>query len=122
MDMEDVGSIRPIDLLPAAPAFTAEAAGDSLDPGTDEDDEWDMESMLSDTPSEVLVAEDEDDVVPRSFNLSTSADPSSNAGHSESDDHLSEPLPKPQEVRPSPHIAVYGSDSKYLSLSPPMLC
>jgi len=99
------------------------ARGDFLDPqsddggdgGNDDDDdddgEWDMESVVSDAPTEVLLEEDEDDIVPSSFNLSTSADTPPHDDHLELDNELTEESPESEEGPPSP-VGVYRSDSE----------
>ena len=111
--MMDADSDSPMDSPSAAPAFATGAMDNSPDPESDEEDEWDMQSVLSDTPSEALLEEDEDDIVPLSFNLSTAASPSPDNDHSESNEQVPGHTPNPETNQPFPHNRVYGSDSGY---------
>ena len=89
--------------------------GDDDDDDDDDGDyeEWDTDSELSDT--EVLVNEDYDDVVPRSFDLDLSApiNPLSDDGSPGSDEQPPEPLLSKEEQSP-PSARVFGSDSECL--------
>ena len=112
--MEDGDDVSRVDLsLPPAHPLDV-GARDSPDPQSDEDDEWDMQSVLSDTSTEVLVDEDEDDVVPRSFNLPTPADAPHSSDHLESSEQLPETFPKSGEEQPLPFAGVFGSDREHL--------
>jgi len=116
IDMEDADAVGP---SLAAPFLDTGAGGDSPDPQSDEDDEWDMESVLSDASTEILLNEDEDDVVPRSFNFSIPADPSAYGAHLKLSEQLPELSPSSEEELPPPSANVYGSDSEYLDLLHP---
>lgn len=100
----------------AVPLFDAGVRGDSPDPQSDDDhdndDEWDVESVVSDASTEVLLEEDEDDIVPRSFNPSTSADPSLHNDRLELDEQSPEDFPESEEGPPPPPAGVYRSDSE----------
>jgi len=95
------------------PPLDTGARGDSPDLGPEEDDEWDEESAFSDACTEVMVDEDEDDIVPPSFSLSTPVDPLSNGEAHNSGEQPSWPSSESKEEQPLPSIGVYGSDSKY---------
>lgn len=95
-----------------APSLSTGAREDSPDPQSDEDNEWDMESVGSDASTDILIEEDEDDVVPRSFGLSAFADPLLHGDHLELDEQLLEP--KSEEEPSPPSASVYGSDSECL--------
>lgn len=98
-------------LIDAPPLPTVEKAGPS-DPETDEDENWEAGSSISDASTEVLIQEDEDDVVPLSFNFLTHERPSDDCPMSEESPGLSEEPHEGNTVSPS---AVYGSDSMYFS-------
>lgn len=89
----------------------------SPDPGVDDDEEWDARSDVSDASTEVLVEEDVDDIVPRSFNITAPVCDSSDDEHSVSDKGSSVPPSMPQENL-SPPFGVCGTDSKHLLFSP----
>lgn len=116
VDMEDDDAAWSVHLPQlAVPSFDVGARGDeSSDPQSDEDDEWDIESVLSDASTEVLVEEDEDDVVPRSFSLSAFTDPSLHGDCLKPDGQLPEPSLKSEEEPAPPSAGVYGSDSECL--------
>jgi len=98
------------------PLLNAGVRRDSPDPQSDDDDdsddEWDMESMVSDASTEGFLEEDEDDIVPRSFNPPTSADPSLHDDYLELHEELPEDPPESEEG-PLPPAGVYRSDSEY---------
>lgn len=122
-DMEDIDNsslFHPSS--PVVPLIDAKVRGDSPDPQSDgnddndddeNDDEWDMESVVSDASTEVLLEEDEDDIVPRSFNPLSSADPSLHDDHLEFDEESPDDSPEAEEGLPSP-ASVYRSDSEFL--------
>lgn len=118
VDMEDDSAASGIHLPSLEIPFPdTEAGGDSPGPQPDEDDEWETGSVLSDTSTEVMIEEDEDDIVPRSFNPQTPADCSPHDDCLE----LDEQLPKPSsnyEEEPCPlSAAVYGSEGERLRSS-----
>lgn len=82
-----------------------------IDSDEEGEDEWESESALSDPSSEVLVGEDDDDVVPSSFDFPIDIYPSNDSSWSEEiPPDLS--LRSQEHHRPSPK-RVYGSDSEY---------
>jgi hypothetical protein len=106
-DKEDGGGAMDIDDLP--PSDLSPSAVEKSGPPPDQDEDWEADSSVSDAPTEVLIEEDEDDVVPPSFSFHILDRPLS-------DDHPpSEQLPEPpQEERAISSGAVYGSESMYL--------
>lgn len=82
-------------------------------------DAWESASSFSDAPSEVLIEEDDDDVVPSSFNLSALAHCSEDGDRSAPGenplDHSSQPREEPSPGSPT----VYGSNSGFLRQSLP---
>jgi hypothetical protein len=100
---DEYGDAMPIDLPPTSIIKEAE----SFDSEADDDDAWEAGSSTSDAPTEVLIQEDEDDVVPPSFNLHNHVHPSSD------DCSLSLEFPQPEE-RIFKSSSAYGSDSKHL--------
>ena len=84
----------------------------SPDPKMDDDNNWETDSSISDSLTEVLILDDEDDVVPPSFDLSTDfCHPSGDCSALEESPQLPQ---KPQEKRISDSSMAYGSDSKCL--------
>ena len=138
MEEADVENDQPV---LTAPSFSLGAREDFVDQGFDGDDddddygdnygdyndddndgdyeEWDTDSELSDT--EVLVDEDYDDVVPRSFDLdlSTPVNPLSDDGSPGSNEQLPQPLLRSKEEQSPPSARVFGSDSECLHPSFP---
>ena len=106
-DKEDGGGAMDIDVLP--PSNLSPFAVEKSGPPPEQDEDWETDSSVSDTSTEVLIEEDEDDVVPPSFSFHIQDRPLS-------DDHPpSEQLPElPQEERAVSSGAVYGSESMYL--------
>jgi hypothetical protein len=112
VDAEDDDFVVSLDSpSPADPSLTLGASGDALAP--EDEDEWDTESELSDTSTDALDGEDEDDVVPRSFTFFTSASSQPDDDHSMSDGNLPEPPLQPEEEQPPSPLKVYGSNSKH---------
>jgi hypothetical protein len=115
VDMEDGDAAGHIDLSwLAASSLDTGARRDSPDPQSDEEDEWDIESVSSDASTDVLIEEDEDDVVPRSFSLSTLTNSPLPSDHSKLDEQPIAPSSKSEEEPSSPSVGVCGSDSKCL--------
>lgn len=87
----------------------------SPEPETDEDDEdadWDAQSSLSDSPSEILIEGDDDDVVPPSFNFPTpAADHPPDVDRSATEGESNPPSQSEENGLENPRV-VYGSDSK----------
>jgi len=115
--MEDDDTPNSVHLSsPAVPLFDAGVRGDSPDPQSDDDNdddnEWDMESMVSDASTEVMLEEDEDDIIPRSFNPSASADTSPHDDRLELDGESPEDSPESEEGPLLPPAGVYQSDSE----------
>jgi hypothetical protein len=108
-DMEEDDPPAPPALpSPAAPSIAPEAMDESSDPETDEDDEWEEESAFSDASTEIMLGEDDDDIVPSSFNFPTSSDGEPPA----SIDRL-EPPPEAEEDPSPPSSRVFASESQY---------
>ena len=98
----------PIDV----PSASIAAKGMSPDPQTDEENNWEADSSISDTPTEALIEDDEDDVVPPSFNFHT--DVSRPSGDCSSFEKPLELAQRPQVKTTIGSGTVYGSDGKYL--------
>jgi hypothetical protein len=106
---------------PMAPPLSAEAGRGFPGAQSDEEDEWEGESMDSDTSTEVLLFEDDDDVVPCSFNLPGLPNPSSGDDCLEFDGPLPE-SPLESKGMDRPFLAgVYGSNSGYPLTAPATL-
>jgi hypothetical protein len=79
-----------------------------------EESEWEEGSTNSDASMEGLLCEDDDDIVPRSFNLPAPPSPSSNEDRLESDDELPVSFSESTEEDLHSSACVFGSDSGYL--------
>jgi len=111
-DMEDAVSGHRDSLSQKSPAFVPGTREDSPCPGPEDDDEWEMRSVFSDSSAESLFDGDEDDVVPPSFNLSpASIDPLS--GYDEPCQDIADSEPKSNADIPSPLVGVYGSHGEH---------
>lgn len=103
------------DMVIDVPSHSLGDNGGPPDPETDEDEaedeSWEMESSLSDTGSEVLIEEDDDDIVPPSFSLVTPMHPSSEDCSTTEDMATELPL-ELEEIQVEDSRVVYGSDSK----------
>jgi hypothetical protein len=78
----------------------------------DEDEDWEEESYHSDASSEAF-GDEEDEIVPPSFNLPAWIQPPSE-DYSPSGLEAPEPPLQPEDVRVDNSSSVYGTDSKHL--------
>ena len=105
-DKEDGGDAMDIDLFP--PSDLSPSAVEKSGHPPDQDEDWEADSSVSDAPTEVLIEEDEDDVVPPSFSFHIQDRPLCD------ENPPSEQLPElPQEEKAISSGAVYGSESMY---------
>ena len=114
---DDDGDLMDVDLPSLmVPPVGIGAGGDFLGSQSYEESEWEEGSAHSDTSTEVLVCEDDDDVVPRSFSLLTPPGPSSDDDRLELNDQLPGSSSELEEADSPSSAGVYGSNSKHLSL------
>lgn len=113
-DMEDSDDDY-ADMVIDAPSHSLGDNGRPPNPETDEDEAedeaWEVESSHSDTDSEVLIEEDDDDIVPPSFSFVTPMHPSSEDCSTTKDTVTELPL-ELEEIQVEDSRVVYGSDSK----------
>jgi hypothetical protein len=92
-----------------------EMMDDDPDSETEDNDEWEGGSVCSDASTEVMLEEDDDDVVPRSFVLHATSDGDyamSDSEHPPSGEQL-EPPPEVEKRETLPSSQVYGSDRQH---------
>lgn len=109
------------------PSLTASPLGAGAGRGSPgsrsyKEDEWEEGSTGSDTSSEAMLCEDDDDVVPCSFSLTGPLNPSSNDDPLEFEGQLPEPSLELKEADPPLSEGVYGSDSERLPAVSATLC
>jgi hypothetical protein len=119
MDVDTEGDRSPL-FIGDRPLPDGERLGSVEREAGEDSDAWEAASSVSDAPSEVLVEEDDDDVVPFSFNLSTLARCSDDDDRSTPDENPLDLPPLQPREEPSPGSpTIYGSDSGFLRSSPP---
>lgn len=112
---EDDDEFMDVDLPSlTVPSFSVGTGRGPLGSEPNGEEEWEEGSTYSDTSAEDLLCEDDDDVVPRSFNLPRSSSPSSNDGCLESDNQIPGSSLELTEEDPPPSASVYCSNSWYL--------
>lgn len=87
---------------------------DSPEPRVDEDNEWETRSLVSDASTEILVEEDDDVVVPSSFDFSGRVRTSDDEDSPMHDENPTDSSLQPYEKPSLGSARVYGSDSKLL--------
>ena len=114
---DDDGDLMDIDLPSLmVPPIGVGAGRDFLGSQSYEESEWEEGSAHSDTSTEVLICEDDDDVVPHFFSLLSPPGLSSEDDCLELNDQLLGSPSELEEVDSPSSAGVYGSNSKHLSL------